>query len=113
MTFAPLKPDRCLLWISLQDDATVQARYQALRDVLKGCRLHPLDTTAGAELVIVEEAAFDAQLPQVRAALGDGDMIHKISAHGERLSVTVAAPPTVQADPPLNRPPERRPPWLR
>lgn len=113
MTFPPLKADRCLLWISLQEDDTVQTRYAALRAVLKHCRLHPLDTTAGAELVIVEAAAFDAHITQIRAALGEGDMIHKISARGDRLAVTVTAQPGVMADRLPNRPPERRPPWLR
>ena len=113
MTFAPIKADRCLLWISLREDATVTERYAALREVLKGCRLHPLDTTAGAELVIVEEAAFDAQIAAVRAALGEGDMLHKISASGDRLTVSVTAAPDVLADRLPNRPPERRPPWLR
>lgn len=113
MTFAPIKADRCLLWISLHEDEGMQARYAALREVLRGCRLHPLDTTAGGELVIVEAAAFEAQLPAVRAALGAGDMLHRISSSNGRLLVDVIAPPDVQADRLPQRPPERRPPWLR
>jgi hypothetical protein len=113
MTFAPLKADRCLLWISLREDTTVSERYAALRAALKPCRLHPLDTTAGAELVIVEEAAFDAQADAIRAALGPGDMLHKIAGAGGRLVVTVIALPDVLADRLPTRPPERRPAWLR
>ncbi len=114
MTFPPIKPDRCLLWISLHEDEGVKARYAALREVLRGCRLHPLDTTAGGELVIVDAAAFEARLAEVQAALGAGDMLHRISSTGSgRLTVDVIAPPDVQADRLPNRPPERRPPWLR
>ena len=112
MTFPPIKADRCLLWISLRPDETVRERYTALRAVLKDCRLHPLDTTASAELVIVEEAAFDAHRAEVLTALGAGDVLHKISTVGDRLVVNVVAPPDVMADPLPNRPSSRRPPWL-
>ena len=112
MTFPPIKADRCLLWITLRSDDTAAARYTALRAVLKSCRLHPLDTTASAELVIVEEAAFEANRAAVVAALGEGDMIHKITKTGDRLYVNVVAPPGVMADPIPNRPADRRPPWL-
>lgn len=113
MTFAPIKADRCLLWISLRPDETVHARYTALRAVLKQCRLHPLDTTADAELVIVEEAALREHLAEVQAALGEGDMLHKITKAGERLYVNVIAAPGVMADNLSNRPPGRKPVWLR
>lgn len=113
MTFPPIKADRCLLWISLRADDTVRERYAALRAELKACRLHPLDTTASAELVIVEEAAFEAHRAEVLAALGEGDVLHKISKVGDRLYVNVVAPPQVMADPLPNRPPSRRPPWLQ
>ena len=113
MTFPPIKADRCLLWISLRPDATVRDRYAALRAVLKDCRLHPLDTTASAELVIVEEAAFDAHRAEVLAVLGAGDVLHKIGKTGDRLVVNVIAPPDVMADPLPNRPASRRPPWLQ
>ncbi len=104
MTFPPIKPDRCLVWISLRPDDTVQARYAALRAVLKTCRLHPLDTTATAELVIVEEAAFETRRADILAVLGEGDVLHKIGKAGERLIVDVLAPAGAA---------DRRPPWLR
>lgn len=113
MHFPPIRTGRCLLWITLHPDETVRARDAALRAVLRECRLHPLDTTAGAELVIVEEAALEAHLDAVRAALGAGDMIHRITGRGDRLLVSVIAAPDVEADPLPARPPERRPPWLR
>lgn len=113
MHFPPIRPDRCLLWITLRQDETVRARYAALRTVLRECRLHPLDTTAGAELVIVEEAALEPRLGAIRAALGAGDMIHRIACRDGRLLVSVIAPPEIDADPLTARPPERRPPWLR
>ncbi len=112
MHFPPIRPDRCLLWITLRQDETVRERYAVLRAVLRECRLHPLDTTAGAELVIVEEAALEARLEAVRAALGAGDMIHRIASRDGRLLVSVIASPEVDADPLPTRPPERRPPWL-
>jgi hypothetical protein len=105
MSFPPIKPDRCLVWISLRADATVEARHAALRAVLKACRLHPLDTTASAELVIVEEAAFETRRADVLAALGAGDVLHKIGTAGGRLIVDVLAPAGDSA--------ARRPPWLR
>ncbi len=113
MRFPPIKSDRALLWITLHADATVAERYTALHGVLKTCRLHPLDTTAASELVIVDEAAFREQLAAVRAALGEGDMLHLIARVGERLQVEVIAPPDVDADALPQRPDERRPPWLR
>ena len=111
MTFPPIKADRCLLWISLRPDETVQERYATLRAVLKNCRLHPMDTTASAELVIVEEAAFDAHRAEVLAALGENDVLHKIGKRGDRLVVDVIAPPEIMADDLARRPPSRRPPW--
>ncbi len=113
MNFPPIKSDRCLLWITLRPDETVRARYEVLRAVLKQCRLHPLDTTAVSEIVIVEEAAFRARLDDVRATLDDGDMLHMVSRTGDRLQVTAIVPPEVSSDPLPARPPERRPPWLR
>lgn len=112
MTFPPLKPDRALLWITLVPDDSVRARYEALRAILKQCRLHVQDTTASAQLVIVEEAALRAHEDAIRAALGPGDMLHLITASGDRLRVSVIAPPGVMADRQPRRPPERRPPWL-
>jgi hypothetical protein len=113
MRFPPIKPGRGLLWITLRSDETVTRRYAALRAVLRPCRLHPVDTTSAAEIVIVEEAAFRVRLDDVRAALGEGDMLHLITTAGERLMVEVIAAPDVLADSPLNRPAERRPAWLR
>lgn len=113
LTFPPIKADRCLLWITLVPDETARERYAALRAVLKMCRLHPLDTTAASEIVIVEAAAFNARADEVRAALGPGDMLHQVTKVGDRLYVQVIAPADVMADPIPNRPPARRPPWLR
>ena len=112
MRYPPIKADRALLWITLHPDADVSERYAALYALLKTCRLHPLDTTASAELVIVEEAAFRARLEDVRRALGEQDVLHLITQQGARLAVeTVEA-----ADHPApipQRPPAQRPPWLR
>lgn len=113
MTFPPLKADRCLLWISLHPDDTVQARYENLRAALKPCRLHPLDTTASAELVIVEKAALEEHLATVRAALGPDDILHKITTIGDRLYVNVIASAAAQPDNLNKRPVDHRPPWLR
>jgi hypothetical protein len=112
MTFPPIKADRCLLWITLHPDADVKTRYAALRAVLKQCHLHPLDTTPTAEVVIVEEAALDAHLAEVRAVLGEHDMLHKITKRGDRLYVNVIASPGVMADDLARRPADRRPAWL-
>jgi hypothetical protein len=111
MTFPPIKPDRCLLWITLHPDDTARTRYAALLDALRPCRLHPLDTTASAELVIVEESALKEHLDTVRAALGENDMIHRISKTGDRLYVNVIARGVIMADSLSGRPAERRPPW--
>jgi hypothetical protein len=112
--FPPMKSDRGLLWITLHPDETVAARYAALRAVLKECRLHPVDTTAAAEIVIVEEAALRERLDAVRATLGSGDVLHLVtSAPGERLVVEVIGGADVTADAPLSRPAVRRPIWLR
>lgn len=114
MRFPPMKSDRGLLWITLYPDETVAARYAALRAVLKECHLHPVDTTAAAEIVIVEEAAFQERLDAVRAALGPGDVLHLVTAvTGERLVVEVIGGADVTADALLNRPAVRRPIWLR
>ncbi len=114
MRFPPMKADRGLLWIALHPDETVAARYAALRAVLKECRLHPVDTTAAAEIVIVEEAALRERLEAVRAALGVGDILHLVTtAPGERLVVEVIGGADVTADSPLRRPAVRRPVWLR
>jgi hypothetical protein len=114
MRFPPMKTGRSLLWITLRPDEAVTTRYAALRVVLKECRLHPVDTTAAAEIVIVEEAAFRAHLDAVRAALGAGDMLHLVTTTaGERLVVEVIGGAEVTADTPLNRPAARRPVWLR
>jgi hypothetical protein len=114
MRFPPMKSDRGLLLITLQPDDTVAARYAALRAVLKECRLHPVDTTGAAEIVIVEEAALRERLDAVRAALGPGDMLHLVTAtSGERLVVEVIGGVDVAADTLLNRPTVRRPIWLR
>ncbi|MBN1967569.1 MAG: hypothetical protein JW910_23135 [Anaerolineae bacterium] len=112
MSFPPLKPGRALLWITLAPDATVRDRYLALRAVLKQCRLHPQDTTASAQLVIVEEAAFREQQAAAQAALGPADRLHLVTAAGERLRVTVIAPPGAPSDPTARRPAAHRPPWL-
>ncbi len=113
MTYPPIRPDRCLLWITLRPDATAKARYQALQAVLKQCRLHPMDTTACSQVVVVEEAALQAHLDAARATLGEGDMLHRVRIMQGRLQVTVIAPPEVMADSLVRRPPERLPPWLR
>lgn len=112
MRLPPIKPDRCLLWITLRADGTVQARYAALRAVLKTCRLHPLDTTAAAELVIVEEAALRVRLAEVRATLAEGDTLHLITHSGGRLVVEVIEPPDAGADRLVLRPADQIPPWL-
>ncbi|NLE53214.1 MAG: hypothetical protein GX613_17595 [Chloroflexi bacterium] len=111
MTFPPIKPDRCVLWITLHADGAAPERFAALEAVLKTCRLHPLDMTASAELVIVEEAAVRAQLDALRGALGPGDRLHLISAQADRLSVEVIAAPgeTLSAQWPRTDGP--RPPW--
>ena len=87
MRFPPIKPGRCLLWIALAPDPDAAARYAALRAMLKTCRLHPLDATAWAEVVIVEEEALRTRLDEVRALLGAGDFLHLVTASGDRLSV--------------------------
>jgi hypothetical protein len=113
MRFPPIKPGRGLLWITLRPDETVAKRYTALRAVLKQCRLHPVDTTSAAEIVIVEEVAFRARLDEVLAALGEGDILHLVTTAGERLVVEVIAAPDVLAASPLSRPAGHRPVWLR
>ncbi len=112
MRFPPIKPDRALLWITLRPDDTVIERYAALRALLKDCRMHPLDTTAAAEVLIVDTTALHEHLAAIRDVLGAGDMLHLVTAVGDRLAVEVIAPPDVEADPLPHRPPERRPPWL-
>jgi hypothetical protein len=111
--FPPIKADRALLWITLRADETLDERYAALRNVLKACRMHPMDTTAASEMVIVDAALFREQEAAVRAVLGDGDMLHLVAPLGGRLQVEVIAPPAVDADVLPNRPAERRPPWLQ
>jgi hypothetical protein len=113
MRFPPIKAGRCLLWITLHADDTTVARYAALRAVLKQCHLHPVDTTSAAEIVIVDEVAFRAFQDEVQAALGSGDMLHLVTTTGARLVVEVIGAPDVLADSPVNRPPGRRPVWLR
>ncbi len=103
MRFPPIKAGRALLWITLYPDETVSTRYAALRAVLKLCRLHPVDTTPTAEIVIVEEEAFRAHLDDVRAALGPEDRLHLVSTAGGRLVVDVIALADLV----------RRPVWLR
>lgn len=112
MTFAPIRSDRCLLWITLYPDETVKMRYEALRAELKKCRLHPLDTTPVSEIVIVEEAAFRVRLNNVRATLGPNDMLHMVIKTKDRLRVVVIASPEIMADDLARRPAERRPVWL-
>ncbi len=111
MRYPPIKADRALLWITLHPDEHVGERYAVLRALLKQCRLHPLDTTATAELVIVEETTFRAHIEEVRRALGERDMLHLVTKQGERLVVE-----TVEADenpaPIPQRPSAQRPPWL-
>lgn len=94
MMFPPLKPGRAILWITLHPDETAADRAAALRTVLKECRLHPLDTTPAAAVVIVEEAAFQARIAAVRAALGGGDVLHLITGQpGDRLRLeSITAP---------------------
>ncbi len=101
MRFPPLKADRCLLCITLAPDDDAPVRYAALRAVLKACRLHPLGVTPGAVLAIVEEEALRAHLDEVRAALGTGDMLHLITAAGDRLTVEVVRSADAQ---PLSHP---------
>lgn len=96
MRFPPLKTGRCLLWITLAPDDDAPARYAALRAVLKACRLHPLDVTPWAALVIVEEAALRARLDDVCAALGANDSLHLITVTGERLNVETVRSPAAQ-----------------
>jgi len=107
MRFPPIKADRALLCIMLAPDATAADRYRALHDILRACRLHPLDTTTSAVLVIVEEAAFRARLDAVRAALGPDDALHLIAAEGGRLAVEA-----ITATPADGERPSPRPPWL-
>lgn len=111
MGFAPIRADRCILILTLHADDAAAARYAALRDVLKQCRLHPLDTTPVSQLVIVEAAAFTAQLDAVRALLGPQDMIHMISIVKERLMTRLIAPAALQQES-YPRDAARRPPWL-
>jgi hypothetical protein len=114
MHFPPIKPDRALLTITLRPDAAVQTRYEALRTLLKQCRLHPFDTTPVSEIVIVETAAFEARVADIQAALGEGDMLHLVAAGpGGRLRLSVLAGPDGTGDPLAHRPPPRQPPWLR
>ena len=111
MRYPPLKADRALLWITLHPDEGVSERYAALHALLKTCRLHPLDTTACAELVIVEEAAFRSQMEAIRRTLGAQDVLHLIFQQGARLVVeTVEA--VERPVPPPQRLPAQRPPWL-
>lgn len=113
LTFPPIKADRCLLWIALHPDDGARERFAALEAVLKTCRLHPLDSAASFEVVVVDEAAIRAQLGAVRSALAPGDRLHLVSAQGDRLSIEVIAAP----DEPLSAdwPREDRPfpPWRR
>ena len=107
MRFPPIKADRALLWITLHADGAAADRYRALHEVLRACRLHPLDTTAASALVIVEEAAFRAHLDEVRAVLGSEDALHLIAAEGARLSVEA-----ITHDDTDDQPASQRPPWL-
>lgn len=111
ITFPPIKADRCLLWITLQADDGATERFAALEAVLKSCRLHPLDMTACAELVIADEAAVRAQLYALRSALGPGDRLHLVSAQGDRLSVEVIAAPDAPLSTDWPRRDGPRPPW--
>lgn len=111
LTFPPIKADRCVLWITLHADEDARERFAALEAVLKTCRLHPLDMTASAELVIVDAAALRAQLDAVRAALGPGDRLHLISAQGDRLNVEVIAAPDEPLSPDFPAHDGPRPPW--
>ncbi|MEL7673564.1 MAG: hypothetical protein AAGU78_07480 [Chloroflexota bacterium] len=111
MIFPPLKSDRCLLWIALHPDGGATGRFAALEAVLKTCRLHPLDMTGCAEIVIVEEAALRAQLHTVRATLGPADRLHLISVQGARLSVEVIAAPGADLSPGAQAADGPRPPW--
>lgn len=110
MIFPPLKPDRCLLWITLHPDDEAAERGDALEAALKTCRLHPLDMTACAEIVIVEEAALREKLHAVRAVLGPADRLHLVSAQGARLNVEVIATSGVDLSPGV-APDRLRPSW--
>ncbi len=111
MRYPPIKTDRALLWVMLHPDERAGERYAALHAVLKACRLHPLDTTASAELVIVEEVAFRAHIEKVRLVLGEQDVLHLVTLQGGRLTVeTIEATGTLSAA--SQRPSAQRPPWL-
>lgn len=113
MNFPPIKPDRALLMIALEPDPQAVERWQQLQPILKQCRLHPLDTSPGAQIVIVEAEALRAQLSAVQAVLGPNDMLHLITAHAGRLSIQAITGPEAAADRLPDRPPARRPVWLR
>ncbi len=113
MRLPPIKADRSLLWIALLPDPGASERRAALHAVLKTCHLHPLDTTPGAEVVIVQAEAFRAQIPAIQSTLGPGDLLHLVSAQGERLVIDVIAGREAADDQPASRPPDRQPPWLR
>jgi hypothetical protein len=79
-------------------DPGASERRAALHAVLKTCHLHPLDTTPGAEVVIVQAEAFRAQILPSNPRWGRGDLLHLVSAQGERLVIDVIAaakPPTI------------------
>jgi hypothetical protein len=90
-----------------------ESRYAALHAVLKQCRLHPVDTTPAAEIVIVEETALRAHLEDVQATIGAGDTLHLVTASGERLVIEVIAAPGGLADSPPELVSWRRPVWLK
>ncbi len=110
MLFPPLKADRALLWITLQSDAGAPERYAALRAILKACRLHPLDSTPTAALVIVDEAAFRQRLDAARAVLGPYDALHLVTQAGGRLSVLAIGAVTASGS--ALQESASRPPWL-
>lgn len=112
MIFPPIKPDRAVLWISLQDDEGAKTRFSRLREVLKGCRLHPLDTTGSAVIVIVGTDAFAAQRAIIEDLLGPGDLLHLITNAYGRLSVEVIAGSEAAEDAIEHRPGVRLPDWI-
>ena len=112
MIFPPIKPDRALLWLTLQYDEGADSRFSLIKNALKQCRLHPLDTTAGSAILIVGTEAFNAHRTTIHNLLGPGDLIHFITVNNGRLSVEVIAGSDANLDTIEKRPEIRRPEWM-